>query len=157
MIPELLQNPDLTSPLYYWEFFVNQFQTNQFFTGLLVLSIMGSLTYMLKGIPGKIYHFLRGQLTVELKIQNEDDFYDTLKLYLSQTNYVKYRCRRLTLDTNYESTADNYDRGTIARYPGCRNPHNDQSKPTGPKSLPPFTLTPMDGSHWFFYKKNIIF
>lgn len=158
MLDDLIQNPDLTSPIFYWEFFVNQFQTNQLFTGLLVLSIMGSMGYMLRSVPGKIYKFFKGQLTVELKIQNEDDFYDSLKLYLSQTNYVKYRCRRLTLNTNHESENDNKGRplpNYISRdvgQSGC-----DVSKTAKKNDLPPFTLTPMDGSHWFFYRGNIIF
>lgn len=162
MLQDFFNNPDLTSPIFYWQFFVNQFQTNQLFTGLLVLSILSTLVFTLRGIPAQIFQFLKGQLTVELKVQNEDDFYDNLKLYLSQTNYVKNRCRRLTLDTNYDSETDTDvpSCGSVSRYGRVRNIFGG-NKPTGDvesaKELPSFTLTPMDGSHWFFYKRNIIF
>lgn len=159
MMEDFITNPALTSPSFYWSFFVNQFQTNQLFTGLLVLAIMSSLMYTLRGIPGKIFKFLKSQLTVELKIQNEDDFYDLLKFYLSQTNYVKKRCRRLTLDTNHyaeTSKATPIGRcGSVGRDTVANDESDDDS--ANPKDLPAYTLTPMDGSHWFFYKRNIIF
>ena len=85
---ELLTNPQFTDPLFYWKFFILQLQTNQIFVGLLVLSLLGTIGYTLRAVPGNIWDFLVGQFTVQLKVMNEDDFYDSLKLYLSQTTYV---------------------------------------------------------------------
>jgi len=148
---DFIKNPELTSPIFYWEFFVNQFETNQLFTGLLVLSLMGTIGYTLRGIPSKIWGVIVSQFTVQLKVQNEDDYFETLKLYLSQTEYVKNRCRRLTLTTNYdgEDTPKYRSRGICTSAEGRSKSH--------PSQLPKFTLTPMDGSHWFFYNHNIIF
>lgn len=139
---DFLSNPDLTNPLFYWHFLVNQFKVNDMFSGMFVLSSVGSMAYALRSVPGKIWAALRYQFTVELKIHNDDPLYESLKVYLSNTNYVKNRCRRLTL----ASTGNFSPVGAL--FP--------REEPSPQKKLPPFTLTPMDGAHLFFYRRQPI-
>lgn len=137
---ELLSNPELTNPHYYWEFFASQFQTNDVFTGILVLSVAGSLMYSLRGLPLKIWNFLVRQFSVEMKIHNDDPLFESMKVFLSQTKYVKSRCRRLAL-----ASPKKHSSPELSYYGEKDSDH-----------LPPFTLTPMDGFHWFFYRKNLV-
>jgi len=88
----------------------DQLLNNQIFAGVALGSVVGSLFYMLKGIPRIIQNIIVRQLTCELTIYNDDDVYGWVNDWLAQRPEVK-KTKRLHLSTkhNQGGEADSND------------------------------------------------
>jgi hypothetical protein len=79
-----------------WSWLVLQITTNEIFAGLVGLSAMGSVMYLVRGIPRILLNLTLQQFTVELVVHNTDPTFLWIELWLSRQPYA-HQSRRLQL------------------------------------------------------------
>lgn len=75
-----------------------QFTSNDVFAGLVGGSVVGSLLYATRALPGRLWTLCLLQFTAEVVIFNDDDAFEWVSLWLAKTPYAK-RARRLRLSS----------------------------------------------------------
>lgn len=138
-----LEEINIFDPLSWPSFFIEQFQTNDIFTGLIAVSFIGVLAYVGRTGYKSAWSWMKRAFLVELTVFSEDPMFNYLKLFLSQTDYVKNKCRRLTLSTNHDNETE-YGPAVVPHHEGSATIKNS------------FILSPTAGYHLLFYKGNPI-
>jgi chaperone BCS1 len=121
----------------FWLYLQNLLQTNQLFSGGLLLMVGGALLAYFRQVPGYIYHFIRRKLITEIDILDRDPAFHWVEKWLAQHAYARNRARSLTVRTeavDYEERRE--------------NPMMD--------ARPRIIFTPAPGVHWLFFKKRLI-
>jgi hypothetical protein len=75
------------------------------FGGVLAGSLVVSILFTLKALPGELWSFVKWRFTCSLTIFNEDAAFERVSEWLSGLEYTK-RCRRLRLTTTYDHGSD---------------------------------------------------
>lgn len=123
--------------------FVNEFITsidveslaqNEIFVGFFLLSLMGTLMYILKGVPMKIWNYFLRFHTVELTIHNNQEVFDWFDEWLSRQNFMnKSRRLQVSNELEYRKRGDG-----------------------GNSSGSVWTIKPGQGYHILFYRGKIL-
>lgn len=113
-------------------------QSNEIFSGGLMLMVGGALLAYFRNLPGKLYSLIRRQLIIEIDILDRDQAFEWVEKWLAQHAYARKRARALTIKTesiDYEERRE--------------NPAMD--------SRPRVLFAPAPGVHWFFFRGRLIF
>ena len=89
--------PDLAT---FQQWVQQQLTQNDVFAGLVGGSMIGSVLYVLRSLPGQLWRLLVSQLTVSLIVANDSEAYPWLDEWLSRHEYSR-RSRRLRLDSHW--------------------------------------------------------
>lgn len=108
---------------------------NELFAGLMGASALGSAAFLLRSVPSKLLLIAQRQLTVELQIDNTDEAFRWLSLWLASQPYAK-RARRLTLSSDT----------------GC----HDALGEDGVEQKDAWALLPGEGVHWFWHRGRLL-
>lgn len=73
---------------------MHQFQNNEIFAGLVAASAMGSVLYLARDIPTRLWRIAERQLTIEFTVHNTDTVFHWIELWLARHPYAR-RARRL--------------------------------------------------------------
>jgi mitochondrial chaperone BCS1 len=119
------------------QFVQQQLQTNQFFSGGLVLMIAGGVLAYFRNIPSQIWHWVRGRFLIEVDILDRESAFDWLDQWLAQHRYTKNRARYLSIRTRALEYKER------------------QADPTG-DHRPRILFTPAPGRHMFLYKGRLV-
>lgn len=84
---------------------MTQLTQNDLFAGLVGLSVLGSVMYLVRGVPQLIMSVGLRQLTVELVVHNTDPTFMWVQLWLSKQPYAQ-KARRLQLTEGRGSVED---------------------------------------------------
>lgn len=125
-----------------WNFVQTQLQTNQFLAGGFVLGIMAGVLHYFKAIPGRIWRKIVSRFFIEVEIQDKDEAFLWMIRWLAAHPYGKKRARLLSVVT--ERPDRRHDNGLTSA---------DENRDHRPRVI----LTPARGSHWFFYKRHLVF
>lgn len=68
---------------------INLFKTNLIFAGISASMLTGSVLYLCKAVPKKIFDFIIKQCTISLTVHNSDDAFNWLNEWLSTIKYSK--------------------------------------------------------------------
>lgn len=120
-----------------WNFFQQQLQNNQLFSGGLILMIGGALAAYCRSVPQHVYHFVRRRLIMEIDILDRDPAFEWVEKWLAAHAYARNRARSLTVKTvplDYHARRD--------------NPHLD--------GRARILFTPAPGVHWLFFRGRLI-
>lgn len=116
----------------FWTQLVDYASSNELFAGLMGASLLGSVVFLLRPVPSQLLLIARRQFTVELQLDNTDEAFRWMSLWLAFQPYSR-SARRLTLSTN-PGYDDNLGEG------------RDKS----------WSLLPGEGVHWFWHRKRLI-
>jgi chaperone BCS1 len=81
--------------------FIRQTVTSPMFAGGVGAALSAAVLYSVRAAPMKIFSWVKRQLTVELIVDNSDDLFDRLAVYLARSEFAKR--------TRYLRTAQVYD------------------------------------------------
>jgi mitochondrial chaperone BCS1 len=112
-------------------------QTNQIFSGGLLLMVGGALLAYFRQVPQNVYGYLRRQFITEIDILDRDQAFEWIEVWLAQHSYSKKRARSLTVKTqaiDYEERRD--------------NPMLDPR--------PRIMFAPAPGVHWLFFRGRLV-
>lgn len=118
---------------------------NQVFSGGAVLMAAAAIGAYLRNIPSKLFNYLRSIFVYSVTIDERDDLYDGCIRWLANHEYTKKRARSFFATSKAES---NYINSPYSDW--------DDNYSPGEESTPVITLTPADGSHFFFYMNTIV-
>jgi chaperone BCS1 len=122
-----------------WQTLMDQFSSNAFLSGGLILGIAGSLLVYLRSLPLYIYGWLKRRIVTEIDIPDRDEAFKWVNYWLSQHPYKK-RCRWWTVSTKRQRDDDTDD----ALHHGVR--------PRASKII----LSPAPGIHLLFYRRRLM-
>jgi mitochondrial chaperone BCS1 len=122
----------------------SQFE-NQFFSGGLVLMLLGSALAMARRLPLRLYDYLKKQFIVEVEIPNHDALFEIITLWLNQHPYCR-RARKLTAQLRHTS-------GEVATPSNAPVAVADSSSE---RRLPSVTFAPAPGLHFLFHKGQLV-
>lgn len=74
-----------------WNFLVEQFHTNQFFSGAALASAIMGMTYQLKSIPRQIWSRVHRLIHYNVFVADKDDLYEALDIYMIKHYSKKLR------------------------------------------------------------------
>jgi mitochondrial chaperone BCS1 len=120
-----------------WQFIHKQMESNQVFTGGLVLMLGGALLAYFRDLPAKLWSWLRGLWIIEIDVLDRDPAFEWIDLWLTQHSYSQKFARWLTVKTQ---PVDFYQRQ--------ENPDAD----TRPRIL----FSPAPGHHYLFYRGRLV-
>lgn len=92
-------------------------RANQLAGGLLGASAIGSLTYGLRSVPGRLAPLFREWFCTTVEVYNDDDSYGWILNWFNHSGYGK-RCRRLMLTTKWTEGEEDDDDFPISRSDG---------------------------------------
>lgn len=118
-----------------WTQLLSYAVNNELFAGLMGASLLGSAVFMLRPVPKIILFALRRQFTVELQVDNTDEAFRWLSMWLAFQPYAR-RARRLTLSSDVR--------------------HHDAPVDTEGESKNAWTLLPGEGLHWFWHRGRLL-
>jgi mitochondrial chaperone BCS1 len=99
------------------------FENNQFFSGGLVLMVLGGLLMWLKGLPGQLYDFFERFFIVKIEILDEDEAYQWMSVWLAErlnkTLSISVITRRNRPHDNAFPADDDANRPTVYFVPAC--------------------------------------
>lgn len=84
---------------------IRSLASNQIFTGLAGSMAMGSLIFLLRAIPTKLFWLLYDAFTVTLVVTNDDSIYDYINEWFADHEYSQ-RARRLKVATRRRDGAE---------------------------------------------------
>ncbi len=114
----------------------SQLGQNPFFSGGLVLMVLGGLLFYLKQIPGQIYDFIERFFIVKIEILDEDESYQWMQVWLA---------RKLS---NALSIS------VVTRH---NKPEDPDDEPVDRKaSRPTVTFVPAVGTYFFWYRGRFV-
>lgn len=79
-------------------YFKDQFLNNDFFSGAVSATIIGSFLYQLKSIPKAIWGRIERKLTYTVTIYQHSELFTALEYYLFHHHYKKYRTVEASID-----------------------------------------------------------
>ncbi len=120
-----------------WNFFRSQLETNQLFSGGLILMIGGAVAAYFRQVPQHVYQFIRSKLILEIDILDRDPAFEWIEKWLAEHTYARNRARSLTVKT----VAVDYNTRR-------ENPQMD--------SRAQIVFTPAPGVHWLFFRGRLI-
>ena len=82
-------------------YFKDQFLNNDFFSGALAATVLGSFLYQLKSIPTLIWSRIERKLTYTVTVYQHSELFEALEYYFSQHHRKKYR----TVEASIEGEA----------------------------------------------------
>ena len=112
-------------------------QTNEIFSGGLLLMVGGAALAYFRQVPQNIYGFFRRQFITEIDILDREQAFEWIEKWLAQHAYSKKWARSLTVKTqaiDYEERRD--------------NPLLDPR--------PRILFTPAPGVHWLFFRGRLV-
>ncbi|MFL9943713.1 BCS1 and AAA domain-containing protein [Paraburkholderia graminis] len=109
---------------------------NPIVAGIGTATLLGGLAYQLRQIPAMIGGAFLRSLTVELTVSNVDPTFTWIDRWLSAQPYAR-KTHKVTL----------------------RSPADNNSMPSSEPSdsMPAYFLAPGSGSHWFIWRRRILF
>lgn len=116
------------------DWFIQQFETNMVFSGLVGASGIGALVWLARSIPSRAFFLAKRHFTVEIVIHNDDDAFVWINEWLARHPYTK-RARRLKLSTFHD---------------------NGETEVPDGGSEGNWTLAPGEGLHWFWHGGNFV-
>jgi hypothetical protein len=125
-------------------FVQSQLKSNQFLAGGLGVGMVGGALVWLRNIPGKIFAFIKGQLSVTLTIHGEDNFSTYLEFWLANHKWIK-RARKLRVVGRWVEDEDDES-------PSAYNP---SGRLTNRKDYN-VDLTAGPGNHMLWFKGHMI-
>ena len=120
-----------------WHYLAGLMQSNQIFSGGLVLMVGGALLAYCRQVPSQIYQFVRRRIITEIDILDRDPAFEWVEKWLAQHTYARNRARSLTVKTesiDYDERRD--------------NPSMDPR--------PRILFTPAPGVHWLFFRHRLV-
>lgn len=91
-----------------YDWVVVQIETNEVFAGVIGGSLLVSVLYYLREVPGKLWRLAKANYTTTLVVRSDDHGFFWINLWLSQREYAK-RARRLKLTVNHNHESDKWD------------------------------------------------
>ncbi|NIA70745.1 AAA family ATPase [Pelagibius litoralis] len=85
----------------------HQITQNDVFAGLLGGSVVASVLFGLRSVPGRLWQIYLYQFTVELVVRDVDDSFMWINEWLSKQSYSK-RSRRLSIRTMHDRDGDHW-------------------------------------------------
>lgn len=124
------------------EFIRNQFESNQFLAGGMILGLAAAILHRCRNLPAAVWSLVRRNLVTTITVDNTDEIFQWLLVWLSKQPYSA-RSRRLMVRAVY-----------VAEEPAV-----DSSGPpeTVKASVPRPLLSPGVGRHMFFYRGRLIY
>lgn len=108
-----------------WTFLQNQLQTNNVFSGVALVGVLGGVVAMLRNIPMRIYNWCVQRVFMEFEITSKDRAFEWLEEWLATQPYTKNRARWLSVKTLKKGRRSN--------------------------EPPEIILSPAPGVHWLFW------
>lgn len=118
-----------------WPWVEQQVLHNEIFAGLVGGSIVATLLFALRSLPGRLWQLFLLRQTTELTVFNDDEAFDWLNEWLAKHPYAA-RTRRLKLSTFGRRQYD--------------------AAPIGYDEKGSWTLSPGLGSHLFFHQQRLV-
>ncbi len=112
-----------------WPFLLEQLKTNQFLAGGAIMGILVGFFHYCKAIPGRIWGKVKSQFFISVEVNDKDEAFRWMVAWLAAHPYSKGRARNLKATTVRE----------------------------GDDNRPNIVLSPANGTHWFFYKRRLVF
>lgn len=117
--------------------------------GAFTLYGMGLFTYIFKGLPSKIFSFLKKQITVSVAIHNESELFQHANNWLSTENKI-FRCKSFTA-TIEKNKKRSYNVSEIDDDNIPDSPYDIKSNKELNKKI--INITAGNGNHLFFYER----
>ena len=121
----------------FWQFLQQQMQTNQIFSGGLVLMIGGAILALCREVPGKIWAWIKSIWIIEIDLLDRDPAFEWLDQWLAQHSYSQKYARWLTVKTQPID---------------YRQRQNDPDVDSRPRIL----FSPAPGQHYLFYRGRLV-
>lgn len=120
------------------EWLAQQVRDNQMLVAIVGGMMLGSMLYLLRSIPQRLWRLFLLQCTVVMTVHNDTASYDEIFAFLICRGFVSYKTRRLTLDKRVSMEVNNMTRSVNAGF-GASEPDQDH-------------LTLGSGWHVFWYR-----
>ncbi len=132
-----------------WMFLENMFRNNQFLYAGFVLGFVAAIMHQFKALPKAIWRKIESRFFIEVEIQDKDEAFLWMIRWLAEHPYGKERARLLSVITERPDQTQHTTDECGPRRPTTVDDVRDQR--------PRVILTPARGSHWFFYRRHLVY